>query len=201
MNKDSSTSAMEPSMPDLRQLLAARLMQGGGRLSGNPLSSAQQRLWFLDQLEPNSPIYNIPSVGRLKGRLDLDALRNAINVIAKRHEALRTRFSNEDGEPCQVVDEGEIGIGMEDLSGISEPEREQVINRKVQEEIRRPFSLSTEQLIRINLLRLAPEDHVLIINIHHIISDEWSLKIFFKEFIELYTGYVEGRNVSLPDLP
>lgn len=188
-------------MPDLRQLLAARLMQGGGRPSGNPLSSAQQRLWFLDQLEPNSPIYNIPSVGRLKGRLDVDALRNAINVIAKRHEALRTRFSNEDGEPCQVVDEEEITIGMEDLSGISEPEREQVMNRKVQEEIRRPFNLSTEQLIRINLLRLAPEDHVLIINIHHIISDEWSLKIFFKEFIELYTGYVEGRNVSLPDLP
>src|SRR3982751_48698 len=101
MNQNFNPSSLGSDRGNLRQLLAARLLESSGRASGGPLSSAQQRLWFLDQLQPNSPIYNIPSVGRLRGRLEVEALRKALNTIVERHETLRTRFINQDGEPAQ----------------------------------------------------------------------------------------------------
>src|SRR5438270_52021 len=138
-----------------------------------PLSFAQQRLWFLDQLEPNSPLYNIPVLMRVTGALDTEALKRAIEAIVARHEGLRIQISSVEDSPCQFVREAnhfEFKVVLvsdhEDLQGEA--------NRLVQEETRRPFDLSKDPLLRVLVLRLKPEEHLLLITMHHIISDEWS---------------------------
>jgi amino acid adenylation domain-containing protein len=187
---------------DLRSLLTDRLRKAGADAQPSPLSSAQQRLWFLDQLQPNSPLYNIPCVARLTGALDVGALKKALGAVVARHESLRTRFANVDGEPAQVIDEPtELPLAEQDLSELPESEREAEMERLVRQEIRRPFNLSADRLVRATLLRLKAEEYVLIINMHHIVSDEWSLKIFYRELADFYQGYVESKPVSLPEPP
>ena len=191
-----------PSTEDLRALITERLRKAGGQVQSSPLSSAQQRLWFLDQLESNSPLYNLPSVARLSGALDVAALEKSLNTILARHESLRTRFISREGEPAQVIDEDvNLELRQQDLTHMDEAEREAEMQRLVREEVTRPFNLSTDRLLRATLLRLKADEHVLVLNMHHIISDEWSVGVLFRELSALYRGFVEGKPATVPELP
>ena len=167
-----------------------------------PLSFAQQRLWFLDQFVPDSPAYTIPFALRLSGQLDLAALERSLNEIVKRHEALRTSFAAEDGQPVQVIAaELTLDIPQQDLSGLPESMREAEVQRIVDEELRHPFDLGRGPLIRARLLRLDEQEHAFLLVMHHIISDAWSVGIFIRELMALYPALAAGRSVALPALP
>ncbi len=157
-----------------------------------PLSFAQQRLWFLDQLEPNSPFYNIPEAIRLRGALDTTALARALAALIRRHDALRTSFASANGIPEQVIaplDAGvRVDLPVEDLSGLPRAEREAAVLRAAAEEAQKPFDLSTAPLMRARLVRLAPDDHAFLLTTHHIISDNWSSGILVREMAALYDG-------------
>ncbi len=165
------------------------------------LSFAQQRLWFLDQLEPNSAFYNVPMALRLTGELDGGALEAAINEVVARHDSLRTTFELQEGEPVQVVAAHLVLALMPiDLSGLPEGEREREAQRLVQEEARRPFVLSVGPLFRSLLLKLGPQEHVLMVNMHHAISDGWSLGVFSEDLSVLYEAFRQGLPSPLPAL-
>jgi len=167
-----------------------------------PLSFAQQRLWFLDQLEPGSPLYNLPVALRLRGRLDRVALQKALDAVVARHEVLRTRFEAEDGNPVQVIaGSATVELPMVDLSEFSGVQREIELQRALEVEARRAFDLSRGPLLRPLLLRLAETEQVLLITKHHIISDAWSLGIFFREFSTFYAAFAGEQKISLPELP
>lgn len=167
-----------------------------------PLSFAQQRLWFLDQLEPASSLYNLPVAVRLRGPLDGDALGRAINVIVARHEILRTQFKSEDGTPVQVVTSAlSVPLPVFDLTHQPEAHREIELQRLLGEEARRPFDLAQGNLMRGLLIRLGEAEHVLMVNMHHIVSDAWSLGVFFGELSTAYAALVENQEIPLPVLP
>jgi amino acid adenylation domain-containing protein len=166
-----------------------------------PLSFAQERLWFIDRLEPGSTTYSMPAAWRLGGALDEAALKRALGEIVRRHEALRTVFTEVDGSPVQVIApfDGFV-VPVEDLSGLSEEDREQAVGRRAAEEAARPFDLSAGPLFRAVLLRLGAEDHVLLLGIHHIVTDGWSTGVLLREMWTLYEAYREGRESPLPEL-
>src|SRR5438874_1599757 len=138
----STENPIAVSTEDLRSFLTDQLLKKNGQPSGTPLSSAQHRLWFLDQLEPNTPLYNIPSVVELKGPLDVSALEQSLTAIVARHEILRTRFVDNDGEPGQIIDEDPaIEIQHHDLSSLAAEEQKSEAGRLIQQEVKRPFSL------------------------------------------------------------
>src|ERR1051326_3596121 len=167
-----------------------------------PLSFAQQRLWFLEQLEPGGAAYNMPLVARLTGLLNLSVFERALNAVAARHESLRTRFISVNGRPSQIIDSDRtLKPQVEDLSSLSLSEKESELKGRVHDEINRPFNLSEDCLVRILLLRLSQDEHVLVLTMHHIISDEWSLNIFFRELGAFYEGFVTEEPVELPELP
>jgi amino acid adenylation domain-containing protein len=169
---------------------------------GSPLSYAQQRLWFLDQLEPNSPAYNIPSAARISGNLDVAALGRAINEIVRRHEVLRTIFVTSEGQPRQVAtDHQPRALEVVDLSRLPQAERESEIWARTAAEARRPFDLSRGPMLRAELLRLAEDEHVLLLTMHHIVSDGWSAGVLVREMAALYAAYAEGRESPLAELP
>jgi acyl carrier protein len=169
-----------------------------GRL---PLSFAQQRLWFLEQLDPGSALYNCPGGARLRGRLDVPALEFALNEIIRRHESLRTTFATVGGEPVQVIGEAwELRLEVEDLGGLGEAERESTATRAAAEEARTGFDLAAGPLLRIRLLRLAEEEHVLLLTMHHIVSDAWSLGVFLNELAAAYEAHRAGVEAELPAL-
>jgi hypothetical protein len=163
------------------------------------LSFAQQRLWFIQQLEPESAAYNIPLAVRLQGALGLSALRQALQEIARRHEAVRTRFVSRDGRPAQVIDEPrEIEMPVWDLSGLEETE---TLAREIAAiEAGRPFDLEQKPVWRAALLRLGSDDHVLQVCIHHVASDGWSMGLLFREFTSLYESFRQGGGSPLPEL-
>ncbi len=167
-----------------------------------PLSFAQQRLWFLDQLEPGSPAYNISTAFRHNGSLDLVALNRAINAVVSRHEILRTSFRIADREPVQVID-GTPGCDLPfvDLRDLPADNQQDEVRRLATENARRPFDLTQGPLFRICLLELSETEHVLLLTIHHIISDAWSLDIFFREMTEAYASYRENNDAALAELP
>jgi amino acid adenylation domain-containing protein len=166
-----------------------------------PLSFAQERLWFIDRLEPGSAVYNIPVAWRLGGALDAAALERALGEIVRRHEALRTVFAEVDGSPVQVIAPfGGFALPVEDLSGLSEADREAAVRQRAREEARRAFDLSAGPLFRAALLRLGEEDHVLLLSMHHIVSDGWSMGVFFRELSALYAAYHEGGESPLAEL-
>ena len=166
-----------------------------------PLSFAQQRLWFLDQMEPGSPFYNISAVVRLSGKLNVSALVQTFSEIVRRHETLRTRFEVVDGQPAQVISSlSSCSLPVVDLRGVSEGEREREIERRAAEEAQTPFDLSTGSLLRTTLLQLGDEDHALLLTIHHIISDAWSLGILVRELTALYEAFESDDPPSLPEL-
>ncbi|HEU4561408.1 MAG TPA: non-ribosomal peptide synthase/polyketide synthase [Longimicrobium sp.] len=171
------------------------------RTGALPLSFAQERLWFIDRLEPGSATYNIPMARRLGGALNQAALERALGEIVRRHEALRTVFREVDGSPVQVIASFDgFVLPVEDLSELSEPDREAAVRRRAGEEARWPFDLSAGPLFRAALLRLGAEDHVLLLSMHHIVSDGWSMGVLFRELSALYEAYREGRESPLPEL-
>jgi amino acid adenylation domain-containing protein len=167
-----------------------------------PLSFAQQRLWFLDQLEPDSPLYNIPQAFRLRGALKVEALRGTFEVLVTRHESLRTTFSIVDETPVQcIAEKGSFSMPVIDLTGLPEAGREVEAQRLAGEEFRRPFNLSQGPLLRVTLLRLGEKEHILLLVIHHIISDGWSMGVLVKEMAALYEAFCVGNPSPLVELP
>jgi amino acid adenylation domain-containing protein len=167
-----------------------------------PLSFAQQRLWFLDQYEPYNVLYNIPVAIRLNGLLNVTALEQSLNEILRRHEALRTTFSIVDHRPVQVIHEvSDFILTVIDLQESSSEKNEARAARLAAEEARKPFNLAEGPLLRVKLLRFAEDDHVLLITMHHIISDGWSIKVLMREVGELYEAHTNKREAALPELP
>ncbi len=166
-----------------------------------PLSFAQQRLWFLDQLEPESPLYNIPMGFRLTGPLNVAALHRSLNVIVQRHENLRTAFQTDDGRAkLMIADHLTLPLPLVDLEQLPEDQREAEALRLASEEIRRPFKLDQLPLLRAMLFRLMPEDHIIVVTMHHIISDGWSSQVFLAEMAALYQSFKTGKPSPLPAL-
>jgi amino acid adenylation domain-containing protein len=167
-----------------------------------PLSFAQQRLWFFQQMYPGSSTYNLPVAMRLKGRLDVGHLRAALCEVARRHEVLRTSIDLIDDRPAQLIsEEAEIPLPVLDLSAVPAGELEAEARRLATEEVTRAFDLRRGPLLRARVLRLSPEEHVLLLVIHHIISDGWSIGVLMNEVIALYDAYTGGREPALPELP
>jgi len=166
-----------------------------------PLSFAQERLWVLDQLEPNNPLYNIPRTMRMRGPLRTDILEKAINEIVRRHESQRTTFAVKDGMPVQVISAGvTIPLSIQDLTAVPETSHEAEVRRAAAEATMRPFDLSVPPLVRAQLFRLSADDHVLHLTMHHIISDAWSAGLFLQELGVLYEAYCAGGLSPLPEL-
>jgi amino acid adenylation domain-containing protein/non-ribosomal peptide synthase protein (TIGR01720 family) len=167
-----------------------------------PLSFAQQRLWFLDQLEPGSPLYNVPDVQRITGPLNVAALERSLNEIVRRHEVLRTTFPTIGGKPIQVIaPELTISLTKDDLSDLPEAEREAAVFRRATLEAQQPFDLATGPLLRAALLRLGEQDHVALLTMHHVVSDGWSTVVLTQELSALYQAYCAGQPSPLPELP
>ena len=167
-----------------------------------PLSFAQQRLWFLNQLEPDSAAYNVPAALRLKGRLSVETLERTLSEIVRRHEVLRTTFKVVDGQAAQVVrDAWAWDLLVEDLSGWPQKLREAEARRRSLDEARRPFDLSSGIAMRAILLRLGEADHVMLLTLHHIVADGWSVGVLVREVAELYRAFSSGQEPSLPELP
>ncbi len=172
------------------------------RTESLPVSFSQQRLWFLNQFEPGNPAYNIPGTRRLKGPLRFEVLKRVLDEITRRHETLRTRFATANGRPIQVIEPAApLEVPLIDLSSLSEKDRRERATSIGKEEAFRPFDLTKAPLFRARLLRLGAEDHVLVTRMHHIISDEWSLGVFNREFATLYEAFGAGERSPLPELP
>ncbi|MFP2903051.1 condensation domain-containing protein, partial [Corallococcus sp. 4LFB] len=173
-----------------------------GHSEATPLSFAQQRLWFLDQLQPGSALYNLPAAVRLTGRLDEQALRRTFQELVRRHESLRTTFHSVAGEPVQHVAASlELPLEVVDLQSLAQDAREAAVKGRVAAAIQQPFDLSQGPLLRTMLVRLAETEHVLVLVMHHIVSDGWSMGVLVREVTELYTAYSELRPSALPELP
>jgi natural product biosynthesis luciferase-like monooxygenase protein/amino acid adenylation domain-containing protein len=168
-----------------------------GRDQSLPLSFAQQRLWFLDQLSPGNAVYNVPFGVRLIGELDREALVRSLNEIVRRHEVLRTSFVFKDGNPVQVILE-ELHLELDEIEVTGDWEAE--VQRRAQEEASFSFDLARGPLVRAKLLRREKKEHVLLVTMHHIVSDGWSTAIMVREFGQLYAGHARGQNVQLPEL-
>ncbi|HEV2728117.1 MAG TPA: amino acid adenylation domain-containing protein, partial [Solirubrobacterales bacterium] len=167
-----------------------------------PLSFAQQRLWFLDQLEPASSFYNIPSAVRLGGPLDTEALGRAFSEVARRHESLRTSFPSVEGKPVQLIHPPRpLDVAVEDLTALPEAGRGEEARRLAAGEAALPFDLSAGPLVRVRLLRLAEEEHVLLLTMHHVVSDGWSMTVLVGELTTLYAAYARGEESPLEELP
>lgn len=173
------------------------------RTSAPPLSFAQERLWFLDQLDPNIAAYSLPAAFRLRGSLDIVALHRALEAVVNRHEVLRTRITADAaGHPCQVLmSDVRIALPVSDLSHLNKRTRDAKARQFVTEEAHRPFDLAQGPLLRTRLLRLHKTEHIFLVTLHHIVSDGWSAAIFLRELVELYSASTEGRQPSLPSLP
>ena len=194
-----------PSMADTiaakRAALADKWRNGAGPLPPSPLSFGQERLWFLDQLESNSALYNVPTLLRLRGTLAVEALQQALYLCQQRHETLRTRFVSLNDTPMQLVEaRAELKLVQVDLTRHPEADREAEARRLVRSEVNRPFDLRTAPLMRGLLLRLDADQHWLILTLHHIVADEWSLNILFRELEFFYTAAASGNESRLPKL-
>jgi amino acid adenylation domain-containing protein len=167
-----------------------------------PLSFAQARLWFLDELMSGSPLFNISTALRLKGLLNVAAFEQSLNEIIKRHEALRTNVVKVDGQPFQVVaPTSTLTLPVVNLQEFPEVEREAEVLRLAREEARRPFNLERDRLLRATLLRLHETEHVVLFTIHHLVSDDWSIGILIRELTALYEAFNHHQPSPLPELP
>ncbi|WPB73718.1 amino acid adenylation domain-containing protein [Archangium violaceum] len=200
--------------PEKRELLLRKLGKAAPTPQANaiaprprsgasfPLSFAQQRLWFLDQLEPGSALYNIPTALRMEGSLDARVLERALDEVVRRHESLRTVFRSEEGQAAQVVLPAQrLPLSVVDLRELPAAERETESQRLVDAETRRPFDLARGPLLRTMLLRLGERDHVLLLTVHHIVSDGWSMDVLIRELVMLYLALSAGQPSPLPPLP
>lgn len=205
--------------PERRALLARRLAEKGLKPAAAeegiprrsqdgpvPLTSAQEALWFLDQLEPESEsghaLHNQPGAVRLVGTLDVEALRRSLDEIVRRHEALRTRFVTSDGKPFQdVMPHEPLELPLTDLSDRPHSEADTEAKRLASEDAHTSFDLEQGPLRRMFLVRLAADEHVLVVTLHHIITDGWSMGVFTTELDQLYRAYLAGGESPLPKLP
>jgi amino acid adenylation domain-containing protein len=172
----------------------------GGSL---PVSFAQHRLWFLELFQPGSSLFHMPAALRLEGRLDTGALRESLNLALRRHEILSAKFAVEDGQPVMLLPPSplELSLPVVELGDLSPAEQEAEVRRLSAEEARAGFDLMQGPLIRARLLRLGVESHVLLITVHHIVTDGWSMNVLTKEVGEAYAALVAGREPALPPLP
>ncbi|MET0623242.1 MAG: amino acid adenylation domain-containing protein, partial [Pyrinomonadaceae bacterium] len=167
-----------------------------------PLSFAQQRLWFVQQMEPESAAYNMPVALRMAGRFDAGAMAAALGEVVRRHEALRTTFEQQGERPVQVIHEPRaFDLPVVDLSTLPEAERERRLRAALTEEALRPFDLERGPLLRAGVVRLGEEEHVLHATMHHIVSDGWSMGVLVREVGTLYAAFSEGRESPLAELP
>ncbi|GET36206.1 condensation domain-containing protein [Microseira wollei] len=167
-----------------------------------PLSLAQERLWFHEQSVPGSSIYNIPVAYTLTGRLNLTALEQSLREIVQRHEVLRTTFSIVNGQPIQLISpEVEVTLPLVDLQKLPPQQRQAQAQQLAQEEAQQPFDLISGPLCRFKLLRKEEGEHLLLVTVHHIISDRWSLVIFMQELATLYEAFLSQKSSPLADLP
>lgn len=165
-----------------------------------PASFGQERLWFLDRLEPGGSVYNQPGARRISGRLDRRTLESSVNEIVRRHESLRTAFATEDGVVVQhVLPLLPYSLPVQDLSAAADGEAQ--LRRELAQEVSLPFDLSRAPLFRARLFVLGPEDHVLVVTFHHIVSDGWSQSVFFNELHAIYDAFRQGRPSPLEELP
>ena len=172
------------------------------RTGPRALSFAQQRLWFLDQFDPGSPTYNLSTPFRLPGFLDVNVLKRCLNEIVRRHESLRTTIELIDGQPFQTVAPAMTPhLEIHDLTSVSPAMREQEAHRLAFNDAQRGFDLEHGPLIRATLLRLSNNDHTLVLTMHHIVSDGWSLGLLFSELTTLYQAFASGQPSPLPELP
>jgi amino acid adenylation domain-containing protein len=196
-----------------RELLELLLSENGGQVSpllvipqrhktdSAPLSFAQQRLWFLDQLQPLNPAYNIASAYRLKGLLHIVTLERAITEIIRRHEALRTTYALVDGHQVQIINPAKpLSISIIDLSCFPVINREAKARDLAAEEAHRPFDLTKDLMMRCVLVKLDERDFAVLITMHHIASDGWSIGLFIGEMLTLYSAYSRGQSSPLPEL-
>lgn len=173
------------------------------KLAGSPpLSFAQEQLWFLDQLAPGSPVYNMGDVVNFHGKYNAEAMHRAIQELVRRHEILRTSFSHSGGQAVQMISpEVNLPLAELDLSSLSEQERQQEWTRVVREQERKPFDLSRAPLLRATVVHLSAQEHRLLLTTHHILADEWSMEVVHQELKQLYDAFSEGRPSPLPELP
>jgi acyl transferase domain-containing protein len=166
------------------------------------ISYAQQRLWFVDRVQPGNPAYNIVLAIRSSGTLDVEVLSRSLSEVIRRHDVLRTFFSTVDGMPVPVIAPAELlELAVTDLTSSSEATRSELLRRLYRQESTAPFDLLTGPLYRIQLIKLCPTEHVLLITVHHVIFDVWSSAVFFGEVGELYRALVRGEKSPLPPLP
>ncbi len=178
----------------------SRRMSTGNALP--PASFAQEGLWFLNQLEPDSAAYNVPLTVRLNGALNIEALEKSLREVVSRHESLRTTFRVESGSLVQIIAPlASLKLPLVDLSGLTEAQREAEATKLALQDAQRSFDLSTEPLIRATILRLSEEDHFALIAMHHIISDAWSMSLFIQEVAALYEPFARGVPALLPEPP
>jgi amino acid adenylation domain-containing protein len=209
-SSDRNVSKLASLSPEKRNLLLARL--GSGQIAADdtgspkptpaaehaPLSYPQKRMWLVDQLAPGLPTYNVPITIRLRGAVNVDLFAGAVNSLVRRHEPLRTVVSDGVGEPEQrVLDVAEVPLPVVDLDQMSLD----FACRQAVAEARRPFNLRVGPLLRAKLFRLADNDHLLVITMHHIACDGWSVTVLLRELVEFYTAAQQNRPPSLPDLP
>ena len=188
-------TAIENLAESFRLVLRSLILGVKTLLPGKPLSFAQQRLWFLEQLEPGNPAFNIPVALRLRGVLNVTALEESLNEIVKRHEILRTSFNSLSGKPFQAIAPS-LRLTIPVLDG-----RETEVQRLIATELEQPFDIAKAPLLRATLLRLSETEYVFIFVIHHLISDNWSMGIFLQELATLYEAFSKGELSPLPALP
>ena len=214
MSERENLPVQRTDLTSIKQTLLDRWLRAGIRTAKTPivsekaerdpncLSFAQQRMWFLHQLEPGSPFYNIPDAFSVKGALDAGALERCFVEILRRHDVLRASFAAVDDEPVQTIhDSVPFALPIIDLTHFAPATREIEAMRLATEEAGSAFDLARAPLLRASLLRLAPGHHVLIVNIHHIVSDGWSMSILYRELGALYQAYAEGAASPLAELP
>lgn len=167
-----------------------------------PASFAQQRLWFLNSLTPGNPFYNISAAIRLTGHLNITALEQTFNEIVHRHEVLRTKFEMEEGQLNQVIVEGvTVSLSVLDLSSLADRSWEAAARQQAKARSQRPFDLGADILLRVSVFQIDATDRILLLNLHHIIADGWSIGVLVRELSTLYTAFNAGKPSPLPDLP
>ncbi|MCF8967077.1 non-ribosomal peptide synthetase [Pseudomonas carnis] len=167
-----------------------------------PLSYSQQRMWFLWQMEPDSPAYNVGGMARLRGVLDVGRFEAALQALIMRHETLRTTFPSVDGVACQKVS-AQTGVRMDwqDFSALNEPQRQQRLQQLADVEAHTPFNLETGPLLRACLVKAGEQEHYLVLTLHHIVTEGWAMDIFARELSALYEAFIDERDSPLPALP
>ncbi|WP_371360197.1 non-ribosomal peptide synthetase [Pseudomonas sp. KT_2_4] len=167
-----------------------------------PLSYSQQRMWFLWQMEPDSPAYNVGGMVRLRGVLDVGRFEAALQALIMRHETLRTTFPSVDGVACQKVSaQTNVRMGWQDFSALNEPQRQQRLQQLADVEAHTPFNLETGPLLRACLVKAGEQEHYLVLTLHHIVTEGWAMDIFARELSALYEAFIDERDSPLPTLP